>query len=34
MTLVDGTVKFTTKKVREFTGNLKNKTFVEVVEGK
>jgi large subunit ribosomal protein L27 len=34
MTLVNGTVKFTTKKVREFTGNLKKKTFVEVVEGK
>jgi len=30
MALTDGTVKFVTKKVREFTGNLKKKTFVEV----
>lgn len=28
--MVDGTVKFVTKKVLKFTGNLKKKTFVEV----
>ncbi len=28
--MADGTVKFVIKKVREFTGNLKKKTFVEV----
>jgi len=30
MTLKNGTVKFITKKVLDFTGNLKKKTFVEV----
>jgi len=30
MTLTNGTVKFVTKKVLDFTGNLKKKTFVEV----
>jgi len=30
MALKAGTVKFVTKKVREFTGNLKKKTFVEI----
>ncbi len=30
MALKAGTVKFVTKKVREFTGRLKKKTFVEI----
>ena len=30
MALKAGTVKFVTRKVREFTGNLKKKTFVEI----
>ena len=30
MALADGTVQFITKKVRDFTGKLKKKTFVRV----
>ena len=34
MALVDGTVKFVTKKVRNFTGNLVSRQFVSVIASK